>query len=233
MVFADHFIWHAWGETTIWFAAVVTAIGLLSRTRPVKWLYRHLVGEPVTEWGERVVSQVVETKISTNNGGSSLKDKIDSVERLASGSAGEQKDMKASLDQLTKYAEEIVEQVNGSRQRLRQLYRAVDIPIFESNPHGWCTYVNPAYADLVGLSVQDSLGEGWFLAVHPEDRERVASSWGRAVEIGEEFTSVYRFRNVTTGVEVEVRGSASPLHDAHRKVTGWVGTIDVLSDPND
>lgn len=239
MILADHSPWHTWGETIVWIAGVATALGIISRTRPVKWLYQQLVGKPVTEWGSKVVGDVVEAKVTQNNGGSSLKDQIDGLN-------SNQADIKAALEnihtcldtrfadthermeKLTGYAEEVLAEAIGAKERIRQLYRALEIPVFETNAQGWCTYVNPAYTKITGLSVEDALGEGWAEALYPEDRTRVFRSWGQAVEAGAEFTAVYRFRNTQTGKMVEVRGSASPLHDAHRNVVGWVGTLDLI-----
>jgi PAS domain S-box-containing protein len=245
--------WHSSGENVIWVAGVVTALGIISRTRPARWLYRRLVGQPVTEWSTRVVGQVVDDKVSKTNGGSSLRDRVEAIvtqqETLAewtTQTASNQDDIKQSLEnihkcldtrfsdtharmeKLTEYSEEVLAEAIGARERIRQLYRALETPVFEANSLGWCTYVNPAYCRLTGLTTEEALGEGWGQAIHPQDRSRVFKTWERAVEIAEEFTSIYRFRNVQTGETIEVRGSAAPLHDAHRKVVGWVGTLDPI-----
>lgn len=253
MVLADHSIWHTWGETLVWIAGVVTALGIISRTKPAKWLYGQLIGKPATEWGRKVVGDVVDEKVSQNNGGSSIKDQIDAVKEAqntltewSSEAAANQADIKAALDnihtcldtrfsdthqrmeKLTAYTEEVLAEAIGAKERIRQLYRALETPVFETNAQGWCTYVNPAYCKLTGLTVEEALGEGWAEAVHPEDRTRVFRTWSTAIEAAVEFTALYRFRNTQTGQEVEVRGSAAPLHDAHRNVVGWVGTLDPI-----
>ena len=56
----------------------------------------------------------------------------------------------------------------------------------------------------------------------------VAAHYSRCIPEGTAFTALYRFRNTQTGQVVEVRGSAAPLHDAHRNVVGWVGTLDPI-----
>lgn len=81
-ILAEHTWWHTYGEQTIWLAAVVAAIGLLSRTRPVRWLWRQLIADPIGRWLEGVTGKVVEEKVGkefTSNGGESLRDAIDGM----------------------------------------------------------------------------------------------------------------------------------------------------------
>ena len=251
LILADHSLWHTWGEATIWTAGVLTALGVISRTRPARWLWGQLVGKPVTEWSEKVVGGVVDAKVSQNNGGSSLRDRVDALndgqEALTASVSADRLDIKQALEnihscldtrfadthqrmeKLTEYAEEVLVEAIGAKERIRQLYRALETPVFETNAQGWCTYINPAYSKVTGLSVEEALGEGWAASLHPNDRDRVFKTWAVAVEESAEFTAIYRFRNVVTGREVEVRGSAAPLHDAHRNVVGWVGTIDPIT----
>lgn len=251
MILADHALWHTWGESLVWLAGIATALGVLSRTRPMKWLYRQLVGKPVTEWGQKIVGDVVDAKVSQTNGGSSLRDSIEDIKgqqntlvEWSAEAASNQEDMKVALknlhecidnrfadthariERLTSYAEEVLTEALGAKERLRQLYRALDVPIFETDRAGRCTYINPAYTDLTGLPLDDALGEGWAEALHPEDRTRVFKVWQAAIDDNTEFSAVYRFVNTVTGKTTEVRGSASPLHDGKREIVGWVGTLD-------
>jgi len=246
-------IWERFGEQTIWFAAVATALGVLSRTRPARWVWRHLVTSPVTEWGERVVGSVVEEKVSKPNGGSSVTDKLanlgESQEILARGAVANWKrqddilsrvgtihqcldrrfsETDARIDKLTELAELVLQEATGAKERIRQLYRAIDVPIYETDADGWRLYVNPAWTRLTGLSIEEASGEGWAQSLHPEDRDRVFEAWRIAVEAGKNFTVIYRVRNSHTGVVTNVRGSASPIHDGRDQIVGWIGTLDPI-----
>ncbi|HUW00743.1 MAG TPA: hypothetical protein VMW08_00185 [Acidimicrobiales bacterium] len=82
MILADHNWWHAWGELTVWFAGFVTALGLLSRTKPARWLWRQVVSEPITEWFRENGGEIIEEKVGkefASNGGASLRDAIDGL----------------------------------------------------------------------------------------------------------------------------------------------------------
>lgn len=82
MILADHTAWHSWGELTVWLAGVITALGLISRTRPVRWLYRHLIGDPFIQWFRKTGGEIIEEKVGkefASNGGASLRDAIDGL----------------------------------------------------------------------------------------------------------------------------------------------------------
>lgn len=253
MILAGAPLWERVGEQSIWVAAVATAIGVLSRTRPARWLWKTVVTRPVTQWGKDVVTGVVDEKVSKPNGGSSIVDRLDTVcqgqETLASGSVAlwERQDSLISrvetihscldrrfsetdsrIDKLTEMAELVLEEATASKERIRQLYRSLDVPVFETDKKGWRLYVNPAWTHLTGLPIDEARGEGWAEAVHPEDRDRVFEAWKLAVEGEKAFTLVYRLRNVQTGVITDVRGSASPIHDGRGATVGWIGTLDPL-----
>jgi len=81
-IIADHSSIHTIGEALVWTASVVVALGLLSRTRPARWLWNHLVVEPTTIWTKKTVGSVVDEKIGLEfapNSGTSLRDVVDAL----------------------------------------------------------------------------------------------------------------------------------------------------------
>lgn len=68
--------------------AMFVTVGLLTRAKPVRWVFRKLVGDPVTAWHRAQTLYVVEAAIAPineqlkPNGGSTLRDRVDVVERL-------------------------------------------------------------------------------------------------------------------------------------------------------
>lgn len=252
-IIADHSFWHVWGETTVWIAGTITALGIISKTKPIKWVYCQLISKPMTTWGLLVVGQVVEDKITNKNGGSSIKDQIDEVKEAQVGLAGwttqvstNQENIKKSLknihtcldnrfsdtharmEKLTAYTEEVLAEAIGSKERIRQLYRGLEIPVFETDAAGRCTYVNPAYCRIASTTVEEALGVGWTNAIHHDDVERVVAVWNSAMDHGVDFRATYRLNDEITGLPIAVKGTASPLHDARKAVVGWVGTLDLI-----
>lgn len=227
------------GEGVLWAAAVIAALGAISKTPPAKWLWRQLVSDPAEKFQKRVVGVIVDEKIHP------LAVQQEVFSDWVADAAKTQEDIRAALhnihdcldrrftdtharmERLSLYAEEVLAESVGSRERIRQLYRSLEFPVFETSVGGWCTYVNPAYSRLMGLLPEDALGEGWQDSLHPADKERVLNAWATAVNMDSEFSHRYRIINVHSGEEHSVRAIASPLHDGQGKVAGWVGTIEV------
>ena len=109
--------WRTAGELTIWLAAVAVAIGALSRTKPVRWLFRRLITEPFTMWFRETGGQIIEEKVGkefSSNGGASLRDAIDTLRsgqdtlsEWASEATSGQVVMRESVDRTGEQVEEV------------------------------------------------------------------------------------------------------------------------------
>lgn len=66
--------------------AIVVTLGLLTKAKPVRWVFRTLVGDPVTRWHRAQTLYVVEAAVAPiheqlkPNGGQSVRDRIDLLE---------------------------------------------------------------------------------------------------------------------------------------------------------
>ncbi len=105
----------------------------------------------------------------------------------------------------------------------RALAMHTPVGLFISDAAGRCVYVNDRWCELAGLPPDAALGEGWAVALHPEDAPRVQAEWAQASRAGRGSTLEYRFRR-PDGAVSWVEGFASPVHDDRGCVTGWVGT---------
>ena len=72
-------------------------------------------------------------------------------------------------------------------------------------------YVNRAWRDLTGTTLEDNLGEGWLRAVHAEDRAAVLVAFGSATGAAH---ADYRL-TTHDGQTVAVRDTPSPWTDEH------------------
>jgi PAS domain S-box-containing protein len=111
-----------------------------------------------------------------------------------------------------------------SERRFQLLAHVAPVGIFETDVHGATVYVNRRWTEISGLSADEALGDGWLRAVHPEDRERIASGWSHASGAGRTSKAEYRFLR-PDGTLAWVEGHASAVSDATGCVTGYVGTI--------
>jgi hypothetical protein len=110
-----------------------------------------------------------------------------------------------------------------SQHLFETLARMSTVGIFRTLENGYTTYVNPKWCELSGLSFEEALGDGWLLAVHPDDQELVLEDWRTRTSKGLQSEAEYRFLK-PDGSIVWVLGDASPevVNGEH---LGYVGTI--------
>ena len=96
----------------------------------------------------------------TTNSGSSLKDKVTSID--------------TQFIRNSKTLNQILD-------RQRWLLNLREEPIFELDVNGQCTWVNEKYCQLLKHDVDYFLNNGWRSAIHPDDRERFTSDWDSSI----------------------------------------------------
>ena len=110
---------------------------------------------------------------------------------------------------------------------VRALTERVPVGIFVTNAVGECVYGNELVLRLTGQTLEESLGDGWIRALHPEDAEHVQQAWADAAAGRAEFSLEYRFLRPDGGVSW-VAGTASDVRDPGGALLGWVGVcVDV------
>ncbi|MBX0330670.1 PAS domain-containing protein [Oscillochloris sp. ZM17-4] len=115
-------------------------------------------------------------------------------------------------------------QLRESERRFHTLSESSPAGIFRADVAGDCTYANPRWCEIVGISVEEALGTGWSRQLHPEDAGRVAAAWADAVAAGAEFQMELRFLR-PDGVVRWVFSQAAPEIDEGGHVTGYVGMV--------
>jgi len=122
------------------------------------------------------------------------------------------------------------EPVGGSvSDMLRALTSHTPVGVFVSDSSGSCVFVNDRWCELTGLSFDEALGDGWAVALHPDDKERVEIEWGAAAAEQRDSVVTYRFRRPDDS-EVWIEGFASAFHDSRGRLQGWVGAcVDVTA----
>jgi PAS domain S-box-containing protein len=125
-----------------------------------------------------------------------------------------------------KLAEEALKE---SERRYHTLAEISPVGIFHTDAHGSTTYVNPKWCEISGLSKEEALGEGWFKAVHPEEREEVRKGWIEATREGRPSRAEYRFLR-PDGKISWVIGQAIPQRNEKGEVLGYVGTITEITE---
>jgi PAS domain S-box-containing protein len=120
----------------------------------------------------------------------------------------------------------VIEQaLRESDQRYRALAEYSPTGIFHSDPDGKTLYVNRAWSNITGLSLEQARGDGWRKAIHPADRDFKVSEWLEAMKMQRPMRgSEYRVLR-PDGEVIWVEGYAVPLLNDTGEILGYVGSI--------
>jgi len=77
--------------------------------------------------------------------------------------------------------------------KFRAMVEASPVGIFLARLDGNTNYTNPAYLRILGLSADEARDLGWIRAIHPEDRDAVASAWHKSIGSGSPYRGHGRY----------------------------------------
>jgi two-component system cell cycle sensor histidine kinase/response regulator CckA len=123
------------------------------------------------------------------------------------------------------------EALRASEERFRLMTEASPFGVFLTDERGGCVYANPTIQKQSGLAADQLLGEGWSLAVHPEDRQRILNEWQRSAVGRSDCTLQFRFLREDGNI-VWVRVRAAPLWDRDC-FRGHVGLTEDVTEQRD
>lgn len=108
------------------------------------------------------------------------------------------------------------------RERFRWLCDEAPVGIFQTDAAGRCVYSNRHLQEMTGLTFDETLGDGWLQAIHPEDRERVFLEWKRKARRGQVIS--LEFRIITPQEQVcWIHTRARPVEAKSGAPMGYVG----------
>ncbi|HZC43537.1 MAG TPA: PAS domain-containing protein [Acidobacteriaceae bacterium] len=114
------------------------------------------------------------------------------------------------------------EALKASEQRYRAFTELNPQLILMADTNGMVTYANQRLLDYTGLTLEESLGEGWRSAVHPADEIRVYEAWMQALARDVDFEVETRIRRSDgTYCWFWVRGL--PVRDEQNRTVYWLG----------
>jgi PAS domain S-box-containing protein len=119
--------------------------------------------------------------------------------------------------------------IRESEARLRQLADAMPQIVYTCRPDGIVDYGNQRWFQEVGIPVEQSVGDKWMEALHPDDRERVRQQLKRQIRTGEPFETEYRLCRK----DGEYRWYLSrgiPIRDGQGRILKWIGTATDIHD---
>ncbi|AFY43852.1 PAS domain S-box protein [Nostoc sp. PCC 7107] len=114
--------------------------------------------------------------------------------------------------------------LQASRLRYQTLSEASPVGIYHTDELGNCIYLNQRWCDITGLNQSEAMGAGWAKALHPDDRDRVFTTWYAAIAAKSLYKCEHRFMR-PDGTSVWVICQAIPEIDENGEITGHIGTI--------
>ena len=98
------------------------------------------------------------------------------------------------------------------------------VGIFHAGALGELQYANPKWHRIFGLTLDQSLGEGWLVGVHADCAEEVSAAWHAAVDRRGEFDMTFRLRRLADD-ERWVRCRAKPAQGMVMPGVHYVGAV--------
>jgi len=110
-----------------------------------------------------------------------------------------------------------------SEERYRSLAHATSQVLWSTNPRGEVEEDTVSWRDFTGKEADELKGWGWINSIHPDDRERTADTWSRAVKNRSSYHTQCRLRRRDGEYRwMTVRGV--PVLENGGAVREWVGT---------
>jgi PAS domain S-box-containing protein len=114
-----------------------------------------------------------------------------------------------------------------SEERFRLVANTAPVMIWMSGVDMFCTYLNQAWLDFTGRSLEAELGNGWTEGLYPGDLERLSDIETKAVERREPYQMEYRVRR-NDGQYRWLLQSGVPRFNPDGSFAGYIGSaIDV------
>ncbi|MGA2610400.1 MAG: PAS domain S-box protein, partial [Terriglobia bacterium] len=129
----------------------------------------------------------------------------------------------SSVDGTTTAHKRAEEELRKSEERYRAFTVATAQVVWITNAGGEVVVDLPSWRGLTGQSEEAIKGWGWIEAIHPDDRERAAQAWIKAVEAKSPYENEFRVRKYDGSYRLFfARGI--PVLEADGSIREWVGT---------
>src|SRR6202012_1402139 len=107
---------------------------------------------------------------------------------------------------------------------LRTLVEVMPAFVGTSTPDGTVDFVSQSWLVYSGTSKEQTVGWGWADTIHPEDLDRVLSTWQAGVGAGAPVSQEIRCRKGDGSYRWFLSRSL-PLHDDKGAITKWYGIL--------
>lgn len=144
----------------------------------------------------------------TRNGGSSLKDSIDRIE---------------------KNVDKVKDRQTAINAYIRTSFNTNSKPIFECDPRGHLIYMNKAFLEMAQFRESDLLDMGWVNLISPSCRDRVQELWFEAVNDQRNFDEIIEYQK-PDGERYAVHVQAYIIRSGSSRNLGYIGEVTVIEE---
>lgn len=136
-----------------------------------------------------------------SNGGSSLRDAVNRIEK----------------------SQDLIEN------RSKSIIMTSKNGVFETNANGGLIWANKAFVAMASRQLESLAGLGWITSLIEDDHERVAGLWRATVADKRDLDCEVDFCSVETGEIIHVHLRAYVMKDRKGDVLGWIGYAQKLN----
>lgn len=122
------------------------------------------------------------------------------------------------------------EGLRASEAQYRTLADLIPGIVWSSRPDGWIDYANQYWLKFTGLTMQQTEGSGWTVAVHPDDLDSLTQIWSKALQTGEAVEAEYRVKRAADGEYRWFLAQGRPVRDGDGRIVKWFGMLTEIED---
>jgi PAS domain S-box-containing protein len=121
-------------------------------------------------------------------------------------------------------------EIRDREDRYRFLADSLPQVVWTARPDGKLDYFNNPWFAYSGLTYEQSAGDGWADAIHPEDVPRTYEIWSQSLKTGAPYEREFRVRRGSDHSYRWQLARALPYRDDSGAISQWVGTVTDIDD---
>jgi two-component system, OmpR family, phosphate regulon sensor histidine kinase PhoR len=110
-----------------------------------------------------------------------------------------------------------------SREHFKFLADHIPVIVWTAKPDGEIDYYNQRWYQYTGLTTEESAGEGWKNAVHPDDLNSTYHSWMNSIKTSKDFYHELRFRRASDNAYRWHSSIGLPFRNSEGEIISWYG----------
>src|SRR6266436_1446574 len=119
--------------------------------------------------------------------------------------------------------------VRRAESEIRDVIDAIPVMVWIAAPDGKGTFINRAWTEYLGLSLEEILGFDWPRTVHPDDVDRYLAAWRLSLAGGQPLEQEVRYRRAD-GEYRWFLSRALPVRNKRGEIVEWYGIAADIED---